>query len=176
MPTPDQNPFAQLLKSKMSQESYRKLAELENEALFSFVGQYTELCQPDSVYMCDDCDEDAEYIRQNSLLEGEETPLAKEGHTIHYDGYNDQGRAPGATKNLVSKELVPLMGALLAKEREEGLAEVRGNSQRHDEGQTGHRETQLRRPDTKSLLDSMRADDRFFLCRALRRPALSAGI
>ncbi len=69
-------------------------------------------------------DEDAEYIRQNSLLEGEETPLAKEGHTIHYDGYNDQGRAPGATKNLVSKELVPLMGALLAKEREEGLAEV----------------------------------------------------
>ncbi len=63
---------------------------------------------------------------KNSLELKEEKPLAKEGHTIHYDGFHDQGRAPGATKNLVRKELVPLMGALLAKEREEGLAEVRG--------------------------------------------------
>jgi phosphoenolpyruvate carboxykinase (GTP) len=109
----------------MSAESYRKLTALDNEALFIFVGEYTELCEPDSVYMCDDSNEDAEYIRLNSLKTREEKPLTKEGHTIHYDGYNDQGRAPGATKNLVSKELVPLMGALLAKEREEGLAEVR---------------------------------------------------
>ena len=121
----DQHQFATLLKKKMSPDSYRKLIELENEPLFTFVGEYTELCEPDSVYMCDDSHEDAEYIRKNSLGAKEEKPLAKKGHTIHYDGYNDQGRAPGATKNLVSKELVPLMGALLAKEREEGLAEVR---------------------------------------------------
>lgn len=116
---------ASLLKSKMSAEGYRKLAELDNPALFAFVGEYTGLCEPDSVYMCDDSDEDAEYIRQNSLKLEEEKLLAKQGHTIHYDGFNDQGRAPGATKNLVRKELVPLMGALLAKEREEGLADVR---------------------------------------------------
>jgi phosphoenolpyruvate carboxykinase (GTP) len=121
----DNNRFAPLLKSKMSPESYGKLVELGNESLFTFVGEYTELCEPDSVYMCDDSDGDAEYIRQNSLRRGEEKALAKEGQTIHYDGYEDQGRAPGATKNLVAKELVPLMGALLAKEREEGLAEVR---------------------------------------------------
>ncbi|MGC8493419.1 MAG: phosphoenolpyruvate carboxykinase (GTP) [Syntrophobacteraceae bacterium] len=121
----DTHQFAPLLKSKMSPESYRKLIALENEELFAFVGEFTEHCEPDSVYMCDDSDEDAEYIRQHSLLKGEEKPLSKAGQTIHYDGYNDQGRAPGATKNLVSKELVPLMGALLAKERHEGLAEVR---------------------------------------------------
>ncbi len=108
----------------MSPKSYRKLIELENQRLFNFVGEYTELCDPDSVYMCDDSSEDAEYIRQESLRAGEEKPLAKEGHTIHFDGYDDQGRAPGATKNLVAAELVPLMGALLAKERQEGLAEV----------------------------------------------------
>ncbi len=125
MPSLDNNRFAPLLKDKMSAESYRKLIELDNESLFLFVGEYTELCEPDSVYICDDSDEDAEYIRQNSLRGGEEKPLAKKGHTIHYDGYDDQGRAPGATKNLVAKELLPLMGALLAKEREEGLAEMR---------------------------------------------------
>ena len=122
----DNNRYAPLLKEKMSAESYRKLLELDNPALVEFAGEYTELCEPDSVYMCDDSDEDAEYIRKKSLELKEEKPLAKEGHSIHYDGFHDQGRAPGATKNLVRKELVPLMGALLAKEREEGLAEVRG--------------------------------------------------
>jgi len=121
----DYSRYAPLLKEKMSAGSYRKLLELDNPALFEFAGEYTELCEPDSVYMCDDSDEDAEYIREKSLELREEKPLAKQGHTIHYDGFNDQGRAPGATKNLVRKELVPLMGALLAKEREEGLAEVR---------------------------------------------------
>src|SRR5208337_5175474 len=121
----DNNRYAPLLKEKMSAGSYRKLIELDNPALFEFVGEYTELCEPDSVYMCDDSDEDAEYIRIKTLELKEEKPLAKEGHTIHYDGFHDQGRAPGATKNLVRKELVPLMGStLLAKERQEGLAEV----------------------------------------------------
>ena len=121
----DNNRYAPLLRQKMSAESYRKLLELDNARLFEFIGEYTELCEPDSVYMCDDSDADAEYIRKNSLVLKEEKPLTKEGHTIHYDGFGDQGRAPGATKNLVRKELVPLMGgALLAKEREEGLAEV----------------------------------------------------
>ncbi|MFZ0929890.1 MAG: phosphoenolpyruvate carboxykinase (GTP) [Syntrophobacteraceae bacterium] len=125
MSSADNSRYAPLLKEKMSAVSYRKLSELDNLALFEFVGEYTELCEPDSVYMCDDSDEDAEYLRKKSLELKEEKPLAKEGQTIHYDGFNDQGRAPGATKNLVRKELVPLMGALLAKEREEGLAEVR---------------------------------------------------
>lgn len=109
----------------MSRESYRKLIGLENRKLFEFVGEYVDLCEPDSVFMCDDSDADAEYIRCKALELGEERELAKEGHSIHYDGYNDQGRAPGATKNLVGSDLLPLMGALNAKDRKEGLAEVR---------------------------------------------------
>jgi phosphoenolpyruvate carboxykinase (GTP) len=121
----DRNAHTPLLKSKMSPESFRRLAALENQKLFDFVGEYVELCEPDSVYMCDDSDADAEYIRKKAVELGEEIPLAKAGHTIHYDGYNDQGRAPGATKNLVSKELLPQMVALNPMEREAGLAEVR---------------------------------------------------
>jgi phosphoenolpyruvate carboxykinase (GTP) len=121
----NRNRYASLLKSKMSDESYRKLAALENEKLFDFVGEYIELCQPASVYMCDDSDADAEYIRKRARELGEETPLARNGHTIHYDGYDDQGRAPGATKNLVSKQDLPLMKSLQAMDREAGLPEVR---------------------------------------------------
>lgn len=122
-----ENKYAPLLQKKMTPESYRKLVALENPKLFEFVGEYTELCEPDSVYMCDDSDADAEYIRTRALELKEEKKLAKDGHTIHYDGFNDQGRAPGATKNLVGKDLLPLMGpALNAKDRDEGLVEVRG--------------------------------------------------
>lgn len=122
----EKNRYAPLLREKMASESFRRLIDLDNLKLFEFVGEYTELCEPDSVYMCDDSDEDAAYIRQKALELGEEKPLAKEDQTIHYDGFNDQGRAPGATKNLVNKELLPLMGALQAMDREEGLAEIRG--------------------------------------------------
>lgn len=126
MPDFDNHRYSALLKEKMSAESYRKLIALDNPKLFEFVGEYVELCEPDTVYMCDDSDADAEYIRTKALERREEKKLQREAHTIHYDGYNDQGRAPGATKNLVNKELIPLMGALQPKEREEGLAEVRG--------------------------------------------------
>ncbi len=119
------NRFASLLQSKMSAESFKKLLALENERLFEFVGEYVALCQPASVYMCDDSDEDAEYIRRRAIELGEETPLARPGHTVHYDGYDDQGRAPGATKNLVSKADLPLMKSLQAMDRDAGLAEVR---------------------------------------------------
>jgi phosphoenolpyruvate carboxykinase (GTP) len=121
----ENNRYAPLLKQKMSSVSFQRLLELNNHALFEFVGEYAELCDPESLYMCDDSDHDAEYIRRNSLQSREERPLAKAGHTVHYDGYDDQGRAPGATKNLVREDLVPLMGPLMAKERNEGLAEVR---------------------------------------------------
>jgi len=119
------NRFASLLQSKMSAESFKKLLALENESLFEFVGEYVALCQPASVYMCDDSDEDAEYLRRRAIELGEETPLARPGHTVHYDGYDDQGRAPGATKNLVSKADLPLMKSLQAMDRDVGLAEVR---------------------------------------------------
>ena len=64
------NRYATLLKSKMSPESYQRLVTLENEKLFDFIGEYVELCQPDSVYMCDDSDADAEYIRKKALISG----------------------------------------------------------------------------------------------------------
>jgi phosphoenolpyruvate carboxykinase (GTP) len=122
----DRNRYASLLKSKMSGESYRRLIALENEKLFDFVGEYIELCQPDSVTMCNDSDADAEYIRRNALERGEETLLSRDGHSVHYDGYDDQGRAPGATKNLVHEQDLPLMKSLQAMDREVGLPEVRG--------------------------------------------------
>jgi phosphoenolpyruvate carboxykinase (GTP) len=114
-----------LLKRKMSVPSYRKLTALENGKLVSLIGEYVELCEPDRVYMCDDSDEDAEYVRQKSLEMGEEKKLAKPNQTIHYDGYQDQGRDKDNTRFMVAGERLALMGDLNCVEYGEGLAEIR---------------------------------------------------
>ena len=117
--------YESLLKSKMSDESYRKLTALENEKLFNFIGEHVELCEPDSVYVCDDSDEDAEYIRQLSIERGEEKPLAKDGQTVHFDGYGDQARDKENTRFLVPSDME--MGKNLNSiDRDEGLNEVKG--------------------------------------------------
>ena len=117
--------YEALLKSKMSPESYQKLIAVDNEKLFNFIGEAVEMGQPDSVYVCDDSDEDAEYIRQRSLDIGEERPLAKAGHSIHFDGYGDQARDKANTRYLVPAG-VDLGENLNVLGCEEGLAEVKG--------------------------------------------------
>ena len=117
--------YKALLKNKMSEESYAKLVALNNPKLFDFVGECVELCEPDSVYVCDDSDADADYIRNKALEAGEEKALAKANQTVHYDGYADQGRDKENTKFMVSAEHMPQMGNLNCVEYEEGLAEIK---------------------------------------------------
>ena len=117
--------YTSLLKRKMDEVSFDRLMVLENEKLVSFIGEWVEICDPDSVFMCDDSDDDAEYIRLKALEKREETPLAKRGQTVHYDGYGDQGRAPGATKFMVAREHIAEMGGLPCVEHQEGLAEIK---------------------------------------------------
>jgi phosphoenolpyruvate carboxykinase (GTP) len=117
--------YAALLQRKMTEEGYKKLMALENRKLFYLLGEYVELCDPDAVYMCDDSDEDAEHIRRTALEAGEEKQLAREGQTIHYDGYRDQGRDKANTKFMVARENLAKMGNLNCVEYEEGLAEIK---------------------------------------------------
>jgi len=115
-----------LLKTKMSEESWGKLVALDNPRLVAFIGEFVELCEPDTVYMCDDSDEDAAYVRGQAVERGEEIPLAKEGQTMHYDSYGDQARDKVNTRFLVPKEKLAAMGHLNSVEHEEGTAEIRG--------------------------------------------------
>ncbi|MFW6151432.1 MAG: phosphoenolpyruvate carboxykinase (GTP), partial [Verrucomicrobiota bacterium] len=116
--------YTELLKSKMSSDSYNKLAALENRKLFNFVGHWIKLCRPDSVYVCNDSNEDAEYIRKKCIETGEEKPLARPGQTIHYDGYGDQARDKANTRFMVNSDHIKQMGKLNCIEYKEGMDEV----------------------------------------------------
>jgi phosphoenolpyruvate carboxykinase (GTP) len=77
------------------------------------------------VFVCTDADDDLAYIRKRSVENGEETPLAIEGHTFHFDGYYDQARDKANTKYLLSAGK-DLGASLNSTEKEAGTKEVRG--------------------------------------------------
>ncbi len=110
-------------KTILNDENLKKLEELDNPQVMEIVEKYVKHCKPAKVTVITDSKEDIDYVRQLSIRNGEEKKLAMEGHTIHYDGYNDQARDKANTKVLVS-EGRKLSKVINTGNREECLKEV----------------------------------------------------
>ena len=117
---------ASVLRRALGEVHYEKLMRLTNPKLHRFVAEAIELCRPDSVFVSTDSPEDVRYIRDMAIETGEESPLAMEGHTVHFDGVHDQGRDKEATRYLL-RPGVDLGAGINAIAKEEGLAEVKGS-------------------------------------------------
>ncbi|GAI83654.1 unnamed protein product, partial [marine sediment metagenome] len=89
----------------MDKIDLQKLEELNNQHVIKVVEEAIQLCKPAKVTMITDSKEDIAYVRELALINGEETKLKMEGHTIHFDGYYDQGRDKANTKYLLSKDV-----------------------------------------------------------------------
>lgn len=113
------------IKAKCDKKSYDALAALDNQALYDFLVQYIELCDPASVFVHTDSAKDAEYIRNKAVEGSEEKRLAIKGHTAHFDGYHDQARDKQNTKFLLPPGL-DLGSHINSVDRDHGLDEVRG--------------------------------------------------
>jgi phosphoenolpyruvate carboxykinase (GTP) len=124
-----------IIKSKTDAANFRKLAAIDNEKLHRFVADAVELCGPDRVLVFDDSPKGLAETRKQAVETREETALAVEGHTVHFDGMQDQGRDREVTRYLVPKGQT-LSKALNQMEREAGLAEVRGLMQGCMKGRT----------------------------------------
>lgn len=115
----------EMFRSKMKDSCFEKIEKIHNSRLFDFLADAIQLCEPDEVFVCSDSEDDIAYIRRRAVETGEEKPLAMEGHTIHFDGFNDQGRDPENTKYLVP-EGMDLGKRLRQMNRQQGLDEIRG--------------------------------------------------
>jgi len=119
------NPYIEALRPKLGKSDYEKLCAITIPKVHEFIAKSADLCNAEHVFICCDSAEDKNYIRQQSIASKEETPLNIQGHTIHFDGFYDQGRDRKATKYLVPKRIF-LSKALNQIDRQEGLAEVKG--------------------------------------------------
>ncbi|GAI93781.1 unnamed protein product, partial [marine sediment metagenome] len=105
--------------------------DLEENEVYSVNNQYVKekveeaikLCKPAKVTVMTDAKEDIAYLRSLAINNEEEKKLKMEGHTIHFDGYYDQGRDKPHTKYLLSKDVDWGLGVNYI-EKDEGLKEI----------------------------------------------------
>ncbi len=119
------NRYIEALRPKLSKSDYRKLNAISIPKVHEFIAKSADLCNAEHIFICSDSQEDKNYIRQQAIATKEENQLNIPGHTVHFDGYYDQGRDRKATKYLVPKRIF-LSKALNQIDRQEGLAEVKG--------------------------------------------------
>ncbi len=111
------------LEKILDKKSLDILKEIDNKKVEKTIEEFVGLCKPEKVTVLSDSKEDVDYIRNKSIENGEETKLAIEGHTIHFDGPKDQARDKANTKILLPKG-VELYKKINTVAREEGLKEV----------------------------------------------------
>ena len=107
----------------MDKNNLQKLEKLNDHYVMDIVEEAIKLCKPAKVTVITDSKEDINYVRELALTIGEEKKLKMEGHTIHFDGYYDQGRDKSHTKYLLSQEVNWGLGVNYI-EKDKGLKEV----------------------------------------------------
>jgi phosphoenolpyruvate carboxykinase (GTP) len=81
-----------LIEERLDATNLSKLNLIKNESVLRKIANAIVLCDPDSVFINTASDEDRQFIRDLSIKKGEESKLPMDGHTIHYDLKNEQGR------------------------------------------------------------------------------------
>ncbi|MAG21681.1 MAG: phosphoenolpyruvate carboxykinase (GTP) [Candidatus Diapherotrites archaeon] len=109
--------------SLMDEKSKEKLTALKNPKVEKTVAEFAEICKPDKITVLNDSQEDIDYVRGLAIKNGEEQKLGTEGHTVHFDGYNDQARDKAHTVTLLSPGM-KITKALNSMDRDQGLKEI----------------------------------------------------
>ena len=119
------NTYLEALKIKLTQADYKKLCAIEHPKVHEFIAKSSDLCHAKSIFICSDDPKDIAHIRQQAITRGEEKDILKiKGHTVHFDGINDQGRDSKSKKYLVQRG-ISFSKALNQIDRQKGLSEVK---------------------------------------------------
>ncbi len=82
----------EIFKTKMNTTHLERISKLKNEKALIKIANAVKMCNPQEVFINTGSEEDRQFIRQLALEKGEEKTLPMEGHTIHYDLKEEQGR------------------------------------------------------------------------------------
>jgi len=111
------------LKQRLGPDGYQKIARLANPAIEALITGVVKRCNPRKIFVATDAQQDIRYTREAALNNHEEKDLAREGHTIHFDGYFDQARDKVHTKFLLPP-ISSLGPELNTMDRQQGLKEL----------------------------------------------------
>jgi len=81
-----------LFEQRLDAEHLSRIRQLSHPEILIKIANAIAMCDPGRVYINAGTDADRAFIRQLALNKGEEAVLAMDGHTIHYDLKEEQGR------------------------------------------------------------------------------------
>jgi len=92
-----------LISDALDEANLTKLKPITNPDALIKIANSIALCKPDAVFVNSGSPEDIEWIKQHCFDKGEERPLAKQGHTIHFDLPQDQARLVNQTYYIINE-------------------------------------------------------------------------
>lgn len=92
-----------LFEAKMDKDNLAKINTIRNEEVLIRIANAIGMCDPDSVHINGDSEQERDYIRQMALKNREEEKIGYEEHTVHFDLPEDQGRLVSQTFYIVNE-------------------------------------------------------------------------
>ena len=113
-----------LFEKRLDREHLSRIRSLSHPEILIKIANAIAMCDPARVYINTGSEADRQFIRQMALNKGEEAVLAMEGHTIHYDLKEEQGRIIDRTFYIANpdEKISSLANKIL---RNDALVEVR---------------------------------------------------
>jgi phosphoenolpyruvate carboxykinase (GTP) len=81
-----------LLKQRMDSDQFKRIEVFKNPTILLKIANAAVMCEPDHIFINTGSEADRQIIRDMALRKGEEKVLPMQGHTIHYDLKEEQGR------------------------------------------------------------------------------------
>ena len=81
-----------VFKQYMDDKQLARILKIKHPEVLKRIADSIVLCNPSYVFVNTGLSEDRQFIRDLALEKGEESSLAMDGHTIHYDLAKEQGR------------------------------------------------------------------------------------
>lgn len=94
----------QLFENKMDNTNLSKIQIIKHSEVVIKIANAIAMCGPESVFINTGSETDGQYIREMAIQKGEEAKLPMEGHTIHFDLKEEQGRIIDRTFYIVNED------------------------------------------------------------------------
>ena len=113
-----------LFQEKLDKTHLARMKKITNPAININIANAIAMCEPEAVFINTGTEEDREFIRAMALAKGEEESLPIEGHTIHFDLKDEQGRIIDRTYYIADPD-EKISSLANRMERPQALSEIR---------------------------------------------------
>jgi phosphoenolpyruvate carboxykinase (GTP) len=115
-----------VFKQRMDTEQQERILKIQHPEVLKRIANAIVICNPDHIFINTGSGRDQDFIRNLALETGEESPLAMENHTIHFDLPGEQGRIVDRTFYIANPE-DHISSLANRMNRENALEDIRSN-------------------------------------------------